>query len=65
MENIMVDLNQNADYVVSGNLDWETSGFYPEHFEASRILGSFNLRSEPDWFAYLPDSVSPKNYPIH
>ena len=65
MANVMVDLDHNADYVVSGIIDWEKSGFYPEHIEASRILDCFDLHSESDWFAYLPDSISPKNYPIH
>ena len=65
MANIMVDLDYNGDYAVSGIIDWEKSGFYPEHFEASRILNCFNLHSDSDWFAYLPDSISPKNYSIH
>jgi len=64
MKNIMVDLDDDK-YVVSGIIDWETGGFYPEYFESSKLLGNIRSRSETDWYDYLPACIAPERYPIH
>ena len=66
MANIIADFNHDdAKYIVSGIIEWETNGFYPEYFESSKLLGDFGMGSKADWYAYLPASTSPERYPIH
>ena len=66
MKNIMVDINPyDGKYFVSGIVDWETAGFYPEYFEASKILGDMNCHTKTDWYAYVPDCIAPATYPVH
>lgn len=62
--NIMVDLDPTRaqEYVVSGIVDWETSGFYPAWFEASKVLYTFNESGRgttQDWWKYVPSCIAP------
>ena len=61
--NIMVDIDQTGIYHVTGIIDWETSGFYPEYFESSKILYLFRLYKEEDWWQYLPPCIAPAKNP--
>ncbi|TVY31713.1 hypothetical protein LSUB1_G008918 [Lachnellula subtilissima] len=61
--NIMVDIDQTGRYHVIGIIDWETSGFYPEYFESSKILYLFRLYKEEDWWQYLPPCIAPAKNP--
>jgi len=61
--NIMVTLRNDGNYELSGVIDWEDSGFYPEYHESTSLLYTFGMRSEDDWYAYLPPSISPVNHP--
>jgi len=36
--NIMVKLNDCNNYVVTSIIDWETSGFYPDYYESSKLF---------------------------
>lgn len=63
MANIMVKKIDDGFYTLSGVIDWETSGFYPESFEASK-LWVLTMHSEEDWFAYLPPCISPARHPV-
>lgn len=58
-DNITVKLTDNK-YVISGILDWEYSGFYPDYFESVRCTTCLRPYEEDDWFLYLPECVSPK-----
>lgn len=60
-ENIAVKLEDN-EWIVTGLLDWEYSGFYPEYYEAVRCTNCLGPYEENDWYLYLPDCVSPKRY---
>ncbi|KAJ5804563.1 uncharacterized protein N7518_000866 [Penicillium psychrosexuale] len=60
-DNITVKLTDN-DYMVSGILDWEYSGFYPDYYESVRCTNCLRPYEEDDWFLYLPDCVSPTIY---
>lgn len=60
-DNIMVELADNK-YMVSGILDWEYSGFYPDYYESVRCTNCLSPYEENDWFLYLPECVSPNNY---
>lgn len=60
-DNIMVELANNK-YMVSGILDWEYSGFYPDYYESVRCTNCLSPYEEDDWFLYLPECVSPIIY---
>ncbi|KAH6845862.1 hypothetical protein B0I37DRAFT_193408 [Chaetomium sp. MPI-CAGE-AT-0009] len=62
------DPMQSEEYVVTGIIDWEESGFYPPWFESSKGLYTFgeglgndNLQ---DWWKYVPDCIAPASYPL-
>ncbi|RJE24597.1 Phosphotransferase enzyme family [Aspergillus sclerotialis] len=61
-DNIVVDMGNGSEWIVTGLLDWEYSGFYPEYYEAVKCTNCLAPYEENDWFLYLPDCVSPKNY---
>ncbi|TVY50381.1 hypothetical protein LCER1_G007878 [Lachnellula cervina] len=62
--NIIVDIDQFGGYYVTGIIDWETSGFYPEYFESSKILYLFRLYNcKEDWWQYLPPCIAPAKNP--
>lgn len=65
LANIMARMDNDGNYVVSGIIDWENSGFYPESHESTRLLDGFTRRCETDWPNYLPACISPARYPVH
>lgn len=64
--NIMVtrDQEDGRAWTVTGIIDWEDSGFYPEYYESTTLTGNLSLVSEDDWYLYLPESISPLKYPV-
>lgn len=64
--NIMVAQDQENDHAwtVTGIIDWEDSGFYPEYYESTTLTGNLSLVAEDDWYLYLPESISPLKYPV-
>ncbi|PYH46736.1 uncharacterized protein BP01DRAFT_414697 [Aspergillus saccharolyticus JOP 1030-1] len=60
-ENIVVDLKGN-EWTITGLIDWEYSGFYPEYYEAIRCTNCMAPYEENDWYLFRPDCVSPKRY---
>ncbi|KAG4430155.1 hypothetical protein IFR05_014365 [Cadophora sp. M221] len=64
LANIMVKTDDDNNFVVSGIIDWEDSGFYPEYFESTRVLYMFCMDSDVDWYAYLPACISPARHPM-
>ena len=63
--NIMVLPDQQGNYSISGILDWEMSGFYPEYWESVKATNTMAPQEENDWFLHLPASASPTTYPLH
>jgi aminoglycoside phosphotransferase (APT) family kinase protein len=61
--NIMVDINETGKYLVTGIINWETSGFYPDYFEPAKILYLFTIHQESDWWQYLPPCIAPARNP--
>lgn len=59
--NIMVDM-VGKKYVISGLLDWEYSGFYPEYYETVRSTNCLALNEHNDWYLFLLECISPKRY---
>ncbi|PGH27026.1 hypothetical protein AJ80_01211 [Polytolypa hystricis UAMH7299] len=64
--NIMVKQDpRNADaYAVTGIIDWEDSGFYPEYHECTTLSNGQSIMSDDDWYLYVPDCISPLRLPV-
>ncbi|CAL5872515.1 uncharacterized protein PFLUO_LOCUS6779 [Penicillium psychrofluorescens] len=64
--NVMVkqDPCDNNYYIITGIIDWEDSGFYPAYYECTALTRTLSLTKEDDWYLYLPQSISPSNFPI-
>ncbi|PYI35255.1 kinase-like protein [Aspergillus indologenus CBS 114.80] len=60
-ENIAVNY-ENNEWTISGLIDWEYSGFYPEYYEAIRCTNCMAPYEENDWYLFIPGCVSPKRY---
>jgi hypothetical protein len=63
-DNILVKLNQDNVWIVTGIIDWEDSGFYPECHECTQLTRTLSVTEEDDWYLYLPASISPFQFPI-
>jgi aminoglycoside phosphotransferase (APT) family kinase protein len=63
--NIMVQKDpSHADaYTVTGVIDWEESGFYPEYYECTTLSNGQSIDHDDDWYLYAPDSISPLRFP--
>ncbi|KAJ5917404.1 hypothetical protein N7466_010958 [Penicillium verhagenii] len=64
--NIMVQEDpENTDfYVVTGVIDWEDSGFYPEYYESTRLSSPQSIDNDDDWYLYAPHCISPLRFPV-
>lgn len=62
-ENILVQANQRDNYVVTGIIEWEKSGFYPEYFECLKATSNMSSLDADDWYTHLPPCASPRTYP--
>lgn len=60
--NIMVGKENDGTWTVSGIIDWEASGFYPEYWESVKMTNNLTPRDNDDWYWYLPKSCSPRQY---
>ena len=63
--NIVVLPDQEGSYTISGILDWEMSGFYPDYWEAIKATNTMAPQEEDDWWLHLPTCASPTTYPLH
>lgn len=61
-DNITVEIIDCNQYAVTGLLDWEYSGFYPDYYEAVRCTNCLSLCEGNGWFLFLPDCISLKHY---
>ncbi|KAK2781124.1 hypothetical protein FQN53_000815 [Emmonsiellopsis sp. PD_33] len=67
-DNVMVRWDDGVDggrWVVSGIIDWEDSGFYPEEYECTKVTYTMSEVEENDWYLYLPECISPKRFAVH
>ncbi|KAE8404344.1 kinase-like protein [Aspergillus pseudonomiae] len=60
-ENIIVKF-ENNEWIITGLIDWEYSGFYPEYYEAIRCTNCMAPYEDNDWYLFIPDCVSPRRY---
>ncbi|KAK2734486.1 hypothetical protein FQN55_002656 [Onygenales sp. PD_40] len=64
--NIMViqDPNNPDTYAITGIIDWEDSGFYPEYYECTTLSNGQSIMVDDDWYLYVPDCISPLRFPV-
>ena len=62
--NIMVRQGGEGLWRVTAIIDWESSGFYPEYWEAVKATNLLTPRDHFDWYNFLPQSISPNRYSI-
>lgn len=55
--NIMVVDGPDGSIELSGILDWESSGFYPEYWEQLKALNTRSPQDTDDWWDHLPLSI--------
>jgi hypothetical protein len=60
----MVDKDEKGSWKVVDVIDWEASGFYPDYWESVKMTNNLWPGDRFDWYLYLPESVSPKQYPV-
>lgn len=60
--NIMVKMDEDQ-CIITGIVDWEDSGFYPDFHEATKCTRLLNHEECSDWYEYLPPCVAPASYP--
>lgn len=63
--NIVVRSDEQGNYSVSGVLDWEMGGFYPDYWESVKATNTMAPQEEDDWYLHLPACASPTSYPLH
>lgn len=56
-------LDQDNACTVTGIINWEDSGFYPEYYEGIQLTRTLSLTEEDDWYLYLPASIAPTQFP--
>ncbi|EJF59711.1 kinase-like protein [Dichomitus squalens LYAD-421 SS1] len=55
--NIMVVDGPRGVVELSGILDWEASGFYPEYWEQLKALNTRSVKDDSDWWNHLPPCI--------
>ncbi|KAL4914312.1 kinase-like protein [Aspergillus aurantiobrunneus] len=50
--------------LVTGIIDWEDGGFYPEYYECTTLSNGQSIMSDDDWYLYAPDCISPLRFPV-
>ncbi|KAI2472293.1 kinase-like domain-containing protein [Annulohypoxylon bovei var. microspora] len=60
--NIVVNSDDSGKWQVTGIIDWERSGFYPEYWESIKITNCLYGGGGWDWYRYLPECLHPNNH---
>ncbi|KKZ59980.1 hypothetical protein EMCG_00822 [[Emmonsia] crescens] len=61
-DNITVEPNDDHQFGITGLLDWEYSGFYPEYHELIKSTNGLSSSADDDWYLFLPECISPERY---
>jgi aminoglycoside phosphotransferase (APT) family kinase protein len=56
--NILVEV-ENGQCHVTGIIDWQYSGFYPEYYESTKVMNGISPNEDSDWYLFIPESISP------
>ncbi|KAL9622068.1 MAG: hypothetical protein Q9160_003567 [Pyrenula sp. 1 TL-2023] len=63
--NIMVEERGDGVYRVTGLIDWERSGFYPDWYECLKATHNLSpTESKDDWSLFLPSCISPQQHNV-
>lgn len=60
--NIMVQILEDSRVQVTGLIDWEMSGFYPEDLECVKALNNLSPIGNDDWYLFLPNCIAPRDH---
>ncbi|KAM0724049.1 hypothetical protein Q7P37_000229 [Cladosporium fusiforme] len=60
--NVMVHRRESGNIQITGLIDWEMSGFYPEDLECVKALNNLSPIGKDDWYLFLPKCISPRNH---
>jgi aminoglycoside phosphotransferase len=69
--NIIVRRDDSRTWSVAALIDWDSSGFYPEYWEAIKVTNLLTpktpktLGGDSDWYDFIPKSVCPNLYATH
>jgi len=63
-ENVLVEVTEDTKLTVTGLIDWEYSGFYPEYYESTKSTNCLSTIEEWDWWRYLPSCIAPHKFPV-
>ncbi|KAI0074720.1 kinase-like protein, partial [Panus rudis PR-1116 ss-1] len=55
--NVMVTSGPDGGVELSGIIDWESSGYYPEYWEHLKAMNTRSIKDTSDWWDYLPPSI--------
>lgn len=61
-DNITVEASNGGHFQITGLLDWEYSGFYPEYYESIKSTNGLSPSGDDDWYLFLPECISPERY---
>ena len=53
---------QDGSVSISGIIDWEMGGWYPEYWDALRTLNIRSTDDESDWWCSLPEQLNINRY---
>ena len=63
--NVMIEEGDDNYHRVTGLVDWERSGYYPDWFECIKTTNNLSTtESDNDWNLFLPTCISPQRYPL-
>lgn len=62
--NIVVRANSDDQYAITGILDREKSGFYPDYFESLKTTSNMSTMDTDDWYLRLPRCSAPGTFPL-
>lgn len=63
-DNIIVDIDENDNWTVTGIIDWDHAGFYPEYHESMKATAALSSYDADDWWVFMPRCIAPTKYPV-
>ncbi|KAI1940907.1 hypothetical protein LOZ57_005842 [Ophidiomyces ophidiicola] len=63
-DNVIIEMGVDNTCRVTGLIDWEDSGYYPEYFECMSSTITLSSTEDTDWYDYFPPCISPSNFPV-
>ncbi|ESK97396.1 phosphotransferase enzyme family protein [Moniliophthora roreri MCA 2997] len=55
---VMVTDTSEGRLIITGIIDWEMAGFYPEYWEALKARNTRDIKDMNYWWDYLPSVIS-------